>query len=469
MDSGQLIQKVLLDITSTPKKCFSSVDYSPPRSCHIAFVCKCSEDETGILLKKIKEIDYIEKVTLEYPFLNICFNLNILVLDSINIKDRNQTASVEHTSTVPVYPLSVAVFRSSVIGEWIRRSLSYLGYSVKGRIWIQDSARQVKLVSSELQSGHRIARKTGIGKGDHTIGRIFTESILKMADSDLSQRKIKKQVEKLFPLGQSGVRRPRYSHWVNDVLLGWRSTFDLAGIHINNHDRDVDLLTNGWENIISSARNIKLDNSNIMLPDGAIREEGLTYIERSILYYNFLLKQTQIGVSVVPHRQIEKLIFARNIACHLQGRKESDLTIIPFGETRVNGKLDSIKKLRFSCADNLAQYADGNIGCLLERFLTTRASSNININFPLDSVNSHAGIQNMREVLAAPKAILLLDELPLLLKRSIVTGDFSLVTQWTARAQLIREIIDNDFPSIAKEIGSAIDLFSPFPSRLKFQ
>lgn len=111
-----------------------NVDYQPRNEYDLALVLSASPSDGA--LSRVEGNEYVSSFRSEGRFLNLKLTRQIAAISEASSLPKNKEISVEHTSLVPVYPINLSSFRSSVIGEWIRRALIYLGYSAKGRFWI---------------------------------------------------------------------------------------------------------------------------------------------------------------------------------------------------------------------------------------------------------------------------------------------------------------------------------------------
>jgi len=66
---------------------------------------------------------------------------------------------IEHTSLNPVYPINVATFRSSAIGNAMTHLYERFGADVETHFWVEDKARQISMVVRGL-------RRLGIAPSD---------------------------------------------------------------------------------------------------------------------------------------------------------------------------------------------------------------------------------------------------------------------------------------------------------------
>ena len=432
------------------------VDYSPPVDADIALILSKPLDGTDI--SKIRILEFVESAETSGRFLNLCLSLNVVKFFEANERVRFKgVIAIEHTSLVPVYPLNFATFRSSVVGDWCRRAAIYLGYSTKTRYFVQDSARQVDLVREQLRVGNYQPRKTSIGKGDHTIGRVFAEGICR--EDGLSVSSSRQFARELFPLGASGVRRPGYTDWVSDVIEGWKSTFRNTGIKMDHFDRESQILKElKWQKILEKAREIQL--ADFRLPRQTETPSMLTYFEWSILYHYFALGSVERLISVIPARQKHLQQAAKTVVLQLLDRPEADLVIIPVGDVCPYGRRDSLRNGQFTSVDDLNLYENRDQRLILEKFLLCRASTSIDVVFPLTR-RKIPPCQKEGRRLKSPTvlAILLLDQLPSYLIAGLLKGDFANTLSWVAQAKICLAELNSSNPTLQNMLESAIEAF----------
>jgi hypothetical protein len=438
------------------KEWCSGVTYCPDQheAC-LVFVCEPSLQQE--VVEALASERYVAKVVPVGRFVNVCLNDAFCELVTPAPSERERGLHIiEHTSLVPVYPLNLATYRISVVGEWIRRALNHCDVPYITRFWVQDSARQVELVRRALAQSSQSHSKGAIRKGDHTVGRVFAEELMLL--SGISHRQARSKANAMFPYGTSYVRRPRYADWISDVVSGWKSILSLGGIQVDCFDRDGDILSNvDVETILKQSQPLR--GKKFFLREG--NSSRLSYFDRSLIYYVFLLRYAARVVSVVSMRQRPLQFAAAQMACQIEERHSDDIHIIGIGDVTVNGNSDQIREGRFSCVDNLDTYEQRDISHLISRFLRARAISNLKLSTPISAPIVKQ--KRLRHYLPEPRvhACLLLDELPLLLDHAINTGDFTRVINWCtlARSQLSRIITRS--PILGRQIQQAVDMFDP--------
>ena len=78
--------------------------------------------------------------------------------------------SVEHTSSNPAGPVTMATARNSILGDALARLCAARGYSVIRRFYVDDVGRQVSILAYGYDLLHR---PTPEGKADHWFGRLY--------------------------------------------------------------------------------------------------------------------------------------------------------------------------------------------------------------------------------------------------------------------------------------------------------
>ena len=78
--------------------------------------------------------------------------------------------SVEHTSSNPAGPVTMATARNSILGDALARLCSARGHSVIRRFYVDDVGRQVSILAYGYEL---LKRPTPRGKADHWFGRLY--------------------------------------------------------------------------------------------------------------------------------------------------------------------------------------------------------------------------------------------------------------------------------------------------------
>ena len=111
------------------------------------------EDVFAQVLKDFQGMDYIERITLEGPYINFRLNAESLAFSIRNELEHKgmfpdifqdpERISVEHTSTNPTGPIHIGRIRNSILGDSTARILRRYGYRVTTQYFVNDSGRQV--------------------------------------------------------------------------------------------------------------------------------------------------------------------------------------------------------------------------------------------------------------------------------------------------------------------------------------
>jgi len=83
---------------------------------------------------------------------------------------RSARVSVEHTSSNPAGPVTMATARNSILGDALARLCSARGHSVIRRFYVDDVGRQVSILAYGYDL---LKRPTPRGKADHWFGRLY--------------------------------------------------------------------------------------------------------------------------------------------------------------------------------------------------------------------------------------------------------------------------------------------------------
>lgn len=266
---------------------------------------------------------------------------------------------IEHTSLNPVYPLNLATFRSTCIGECISAVLARCGCATTTRYWVQDQARQVDLVRGRIRRG-----MTATGKVDHVIGAAFADEVLSRRVEEPARLAA---LESMFPSIDNpilvGDGSDEYSNReIADLCIsGVNETFARVGVAVGKLDFESELMLRYSPEELhrklqnahtSSARLIPLLKEDSSLP---------TYLMRNIAYYNDVLAEAGACISVVPHRQREVLESAKSYALGLLERPDEDIRLLYYGDVRDSaGRVDSVSEGRFTAVDDVLDQLAGD-------------------------------------------------------------------------------------------------------------
>jgi arginyl-tRNA synthetase len=267
---------------------------------------------------------------------------------------------IEHTSINPVYPINVATFRSSVIGNALASLYSSFGATVETHFWVEALSRQLSVVVNGMRSLNMDVddlRKTP-GKNDHTIGAIFAATLYEARDSPLAKQP--ELIPSMFPLTSF---RPVFAESVklsedessdpqfrvksreicNFCLEGLKQTLSSTDIEIDCYDVETEHL-----DTVNVSEVVNSINQNPRLRDLLKRvweqSSEPNYLIRNIAYFLIALRRCSQFVSVVSMRQKAVLQRAAEITNLLdRSSDKSRLTLVFFGDVlNQHGKADSI-------------------------------------------------------------------------------------------------------------------------------
>ena len=425
-----LLISQLADSVGLNSSSILSVDYSPPVDADIALRIRPGERVPDLKGK------YVVSSEILGVFVNVRLSADFVDLfDKARAEDSpRRRVAIEHTSLVPVYPINIATLRSSIIGEWYRRCFELQGNDAIAHHWVQETARQMDLVESEL---HICEPDDHF---DHTVGRRFASRLLNLPEERFTQ---------LFPFAyevrqnQNPLERPlTRNQAVDAVTKSWRETFGRFEIRCPQFDSD--------ENVLAAFNDERLtleSDPDAILTRGLLQGSGnnekrLSYFERTILYYCFLLRNSDLATSIVPIQQMALCEAAAAAAVAMSDRTSDSLQIIGYGPVFIDNELDRIRDLRFHSADaylNEGEPSDDLIPkrarAMRERVLRSRPQTPIHLDtgsWHRERGRTFTGTQHLG--LPSVRAILLEDELDTLFEGAIATGDFARIQRWCDEA-----------------------------------
>lgn len=279
---------------------------------------------------------------------------------------------IEHTSLNPVYPINVATFRSSAIGNAMTHLYERFGADVETHFWVEDKARQISMVVRGL-------RRLGIApsdlvsmvkKGDHAIGAIFAATLYEFLNSELSSDTA--ILDRMFPLsgfspnfhGNSESYDPKDSDVSNETevaklcelcIRGFEETFAATDVRMDHYDFESAHLNNVYASLIQE---VVLDTKHAPNTDTETQHGrpriSLNYLRRNAIYYATMLDACSQIVSVVSIRQADLASVSARLAEDVHNNSGKVVTIVPFGDVHVTGgQNDSIKAGIFNTVDAL--------------------------------------------------------------------------------------------------------------------
>lgn len=325
----------------------------------------------------------IREVEVSGPYLNVVLNdeyLEEAVLQSIAREgpsfgfDSSLTGSrwvIEHTSINPVYPINVATFRSSVIGNALAHSCVRRGAVVKTHFWVEDSSRHVKLVVDGLRAMNETVDSLAAmhGKTDHVIGAVFAAALYKSRGRD--QTFIDARLRQMFPRAHfvpsfgeeraatrdanAGASVEVECRAISDLCVrGFEGTFEAADISVDSYDVESEECTGQVLHDVLQRFNDRKDQG---VDVGGLHETDLdpsSYLARNVAYYRARLEGGDRVVSVVSHRQRDLMGRVLLLLRILWPEMAGNLQIMFFGDVTIGeAGLDSVSNGVFHPVDDL--------------------------------------------------------------------------------------------------------------------
>lgn len=258
---------------------------------------------------------------------------------------------VEHTSLTPVYPINLATFRSSVIGNALVSTYREQGSNVSSHYLVSDTARNVDLVLKRYSIESVLAGKT-TQKNDHTCGIMFCESL-----KNIGKLSDNIDLKKMFPYSANASMSSNISgkysveslrEYCDFCLQGHIETLSNANISVDSFDYE--------SVIIQTIKNNYTLEKDLNLP----RDIKGTYLFNNCLYYFTLSKNNCIVFSVISYRQ--KIIIEKSLSL----LKSKNIYPVFFNDIVIkkNNQVltDSIKEGIFHTVDKYIDEASSFLG-----------------------------------------------------------------------------------------------------------
>lgn len=238
-------------------------------------------------------------------YINILISDNILVNQIIDIVKKNKMFGatcncyydvvIEHTSLTPVYPINMATFRSSVIGNALAHYYETHGAFTHVHYLVSDKARNVELVVNYINNNSLPMK----GKIDHAYAWAYC-----MALHQIGKFNKIDELRNMFPKYLDDGQHVQVKddictirNYCDRCIKGHINTLEAAKIFIDDLDYESDAIV------------YLINNFNDFVE--AINSRNSSYLLSNIAYYLKLSCQKHIVYSVVSSRQqniIEKSI-----------------------------------------------------------------------------------------------------------------------------------------------------------------
>lgn len=252
---------------------------------------------------------------------------------------------VEHTSLTPVYPINMATFRSSVLGNALIHYCKAHGAIVHTHYLVSDMARNVRLATDYLNKNSLFLR----GKVDHICAWIYCMA-LNQIDKFEKIDKLKFMFPKCLDNNES-IELPDFIYtaqdYCNKCITGHIDTLKKAGIFIDILD---------YESVsISNFMNCSVDLA--LLPDNG----NNSYLLSNVAYYSQLSSQADISYSVVSIRQ--RNVINKSISL-LNSTNITNIVPIYFNDVASNLSHEDIDVIK----DGVFHSIDGYIDEICKKF-----------------------------------------------------------------------------------------------------
>lgn len=226
--------------------------------------------------------NYINFVFDNIKFSRWCWEIIDCILSN-NHQLQEGKIVVEHTSLTPAYPINVATFRGSVIGDALVRGFRHINKSVTADYFVEDTARQLDWIPILFDEGKLASLGSKI---DHCYGRYFAEQCKKNKNIELTLDEIKS----MFPYGDYNHDNPCLSKTSdkqqvgNCCLKGNLETLSKAGIKFDSFHYESCIIGND--------------------------KKDISYIEKNAEFYKSLISVSNSVYTVVPRDQSVKIVEA---------------------------------------------------------------------------------------------------------------------------------------------------------------
>lgn len=346
----------------TDNSCVQSISFFPPPpynqyDCSVRISC-CDSISDRIRLHCSTFIDKCEAVG---NYINIVFNLEG-VLSRLHTYVFNETCqfgfeenkytclrvAIEHTSITPVYPINLATFRSSAIGEALKNLMLFWGACVNTHFFVEDLARQLDLLEYGFsKTGIELDELGEQEKVDHLLGRIFVLAYLESHPYSPAAEKL----DDMFPYSRSAYLNSDLSdcavfnqkeYLCERCMHGIKQTLVNTGIEIDYFDLESKFTNSIIPDAFKEPTIIQelLENS-----------KKIPYYLRNCAYFSRMAGQYDHFFTVISDRQ------RATINDTLDALAENDnIHAIFFGDVLISdddetNALDSIKEGTFHSVD----------------------------------------------------------------------------------------------------------------------
>lgn len=296
-------------------------------------------------------------------------------------KFNGKNISVEHTSITPVYPINLATFRSSVIGEALKNMFEFLGAKVQTHFFVEDLARQIELLNRGVEATQVDLDSLPVGdKVDHLIGKLFAATYSKCKNNTL----VMNRLSAMFPYAgdvcfekeidnSSLLDNDKRKYLCEKCLIGHKETLQYTGIAIDSYDYESEFA---------------YDFDEVALKEpGVLRtliahSEKIPYYLRNCAYFAGMKLGCDEFYTIISDRQRAAINDTLDALSSTEG-----INVVFFGDVLVSdddekNALDSIKEGAFHSVDQyietMAKSYNRSRDCIVKalkfKLLSTRLS-----------------------------------------------------------------------------------------------
>lgn len=356
-----IVEELIKSGVISDNHCVQSITFFPPAP-YSQYDCSVRVSQCGFLKDDIVLSDggLIEAYFVIGNYINIVFNverlINKLYNYVINRKckygfENNEytgaNVAIEHTSITPVYPINLATFRSSAVGEALKNLMLFWGANVNTHFFVEDLARQIDL----LEYGFH---KTNINldqlekneKIDHLLGKIFVLAYLESHPYSPAVERL----DEMFPFSRSTALDsipPKDYHendkeyLCNKCMDGIKQTLEDTGIEIDSFD---------LESTFTSGIILEAFKEPLIIQDLLQNSNRIPYYLRNCAYFSKMAGQYNQLFTVISDRQ------RATITDTLDALVNNNIHAVFFGDVLVSDDdetnvLDSIKEGTFHSVD----------------------------------------------------------------------------------------------------------------------
>lgn len=325
--------------------------------------------KTNVSIQRTLRCGIFDRIDIINNYINVLINDTILsnkvssyVIEQANCYgitnddynyNYNEVIAVEHTSQTPSYPINLATFRGSVIGNALVSVLRKHKIPVSAHYLVADTSRNINLIM-ENYSIKEIFSWEKEAKADHLCGALFCNALSKT-------KKFRQElnVREMFPFANMNLFetlerdaiKEKYSknerrQYCEFCLRGHKETLERACINIDLYDYESEVIKDMDHNFFVDSEAAKRN----------LAKDKVSYLWVNCAYYSYLAKNYSTIISVISNRQEQK------ISEVLSNFKE-DIRLKPlfYGDVKILDNdiamFDNIKNGRFHSVDEYVRKA----------------------------------------------------------------------------------------------------------------